>query len=42
MVPHVAAHETHQRFYKFSFVTSKRLLQQYLPQTDTCEDLYAK
>jgi len=30
MVPHVAARKTHQRLLKFSFVTPKRLLQQYL------------
>jgi hypothetical protein len=29
MVPHVAARKTHQRLSKFSFVTPKRLLQQY-------------
>src|SRR5258707_6422829 len=29
MVPHVAARKTHQRLLKFSFVTPKRLLQQY-------------
>src|SRR6266850_1973901 len=34
MVPHVAARKTHQRLSKFSFVTPKRLLQQYLPTTD--------
>src|SRR5258705_4987836 len=36
MVPHVAARKTHQRLLKFSFVTPKRLLQQYRPETDTC------
>jgi hypothetical protein len=34
MVPHVAARKTHQRLLKFSFVTPKRLLQQYLPEED--------
>src|SRR4051812_1374577 len=34
MVPHVAARKTHQRLLKFSFVTPKRLLQQYLPTTE--------
>src|SRR5258705_1211851 len=34
MVPHVAARKTHQRLLKFSFVTPKRLLQQYLPSTE--------
>jgi hypothetical protein len=34
MVPHVAARKTHQRLSKFSFVTPKRLLQQYLPLAD--------
>jgi hypothetical protein len=34
MVPHVAARKTHQRFEKFSFVTPKRLLQQYLPTAE--------
>jgi hypothetical protein len=34
MVPHVAARKTHQRLLKFSFVTPKRLLQQYLPKAD--------
>src|SRR6476660_1341815 len=34
MVPHVAACKTHQRLLKFSFVTPKRLLQQYLPQAE--------
>ena len=34
MVPHVAARKTHQRLSKFSFVTPKRLLQQYLPEAD--------
>ena len=29
MVPHVAARKTHQRLLKFSFVTPKRLFQQY-------------
>src|SRR5258705_13067990 len=32
MVPHVVARKTHQRLLKFSFVTPKRLLQQYLPE----------
>src|SRR5712671_8114130 len=36
MVPHVAARKTHQRLLKFSFVTPKRLLQQYLPIADSC------
>src|SRR5712672_4156293 len=36
MVPHVVARKTHQRLLKFSFVTPKRLLQQYLPTTDSC------
>jgi hypothetical protein len=34
MVPHVAARKTHQRLLKFSFVTPKRLLQQYLHLAD--------
>jgi hypothetical protein len=34
MVPPVAARKTHQRLLKFSFVTPKRLLQQYRPTTD--------
>ena len=29
--PQVAAREAHQRSLKFSFATTKRLLQQYLP-----------
>jgi hypothetical protein len=28
-VPHIATYETHQRSWKISFVTQKRLLQQY-------------
>src|SRR4029077_14446121 len=32
-VPEVAARKTHQLLYKFSFVTPKRLLQQYLLTT---------
>jgi hypothetical protein len=31
MAPHVATHKTHQRLQNLSFVTPKRLLQQYLP-----------
>jgi hypothetical protein len=34
MVPHVAVRKTHRRFTKFSFVTSKRFLQQYRHLTD--------
>jgi hypothetical protein len=34
MVPHVGARETHQRLYKFSFTTPKRLLQQYRREAD--------
>jgi hypothetical protein len=34
MVPHVAAHKTHQRVWEFSSVTPKRLLQQYRHITD--------
>src|SRR4051794_11315564 len=33
-VPHIAARQTHQRLWEFSFTTPKRLLQQYLPQAD--------
>jgi hypothetical protein len=29
VVPHISARETHQRPWKISFVTLKRLLQQY-------------
>jgi hypothetical protein len=32
--PHVAARKTHQRLQRFSFVTPKRLLQQYRHQAD--------
>ena len=32
--PHVAAHEPHQRSLEFSYLTRKRLLQQYLPEAD--------
>jgi hypothetical protein len=32
MVPHIAAHKTHQRLQEFSISTPKRLLQQYLPE----------
>jgi hypothetical protein len=31
VVPHISARETHQRPWKISFVTLKRLFQQYLP-----------
>jgi hypothetical protein len=34
LVPHVVARQTHQRLSKFSFVTPKRLLQQYRSQAD--------
>jgi hypothetical protein len=34
VVPHVAAHEAHQRSLEFSDVTRKGLLQQYLPSAD--------
>ena len=33
-VPHIATYKTHQRSQKFSFVTQKRLLQQYPPGAD--------
>ena len=36
MVPHVAERKRHQRLQEFSFATPKRLLQQYLPQPDSC------
>jgi len=38
VVPHVVARETHQRPQEFSLVSPKRLLQQYLPQTDISKD----
>ena len=34
MVPDIAVHKTHQWLQKFSFVTPKRLLQQYLPKAE--------
>jgi hypothetical protein len=34
-VPHIATYETHQRSEEISFITQKRLLQQYLPKADT-------
>jgi hypothetical protein len=34
MVPHVTARKTHQQLSKFSLVTPKRLLQQYLPEAE--------
>jgi hypothetical protein len=34
VVPHVAAHETHQRSWKILFIAPKRLLQQYRHLTD--------
>jgi hypothetical protein len=37
-VPHIATHETHQRPWKISFVTQKRLLQQYLPRPEVAGD----
>src|SRR6476646_6936335 len=39
MVPHIAAHKTHQRLQEFSISTPKRLLQQYRPiaAPDLCD-----
>jgi hypothetical protein len=34
VVPHVSTREPHQRVWRISFVTPKRLLQHYLPETD--------
>src|SRR6266478_345381 len=34
VVPHVATYETHQRFWKISLVTQKRLFQHYPPKAD--------
>jgi hypothetical protein len=34
MVPHIAAHETHQWSLKISIFTRKRLFQQYPPRAD--------
>jgi hypothetical protein len=35
-VPHIASYETNQRSQEISIATPKRLLQQYLPQGDSC------
>lgn len=34
VVPHVAAHETHQQFWKILLVTPKRLFRQHRPEAD--------
>jgi hypothetical protein len=39
MVPHVAARKTHQQLSKFSFVTPKRLLQQYQGESGSRSDI---
>jgi hypothetical protein len=36
-VPHIVTYETHQQSWEISFITRKRLLQQYLPLPDSCE-----
>ena len=41
VVSHIVAHETHQRLWKISFATPKRLFQQYLPLTEVAPFYYS-